>query len=314
MVVSAPSENRSTAKVLLHPVVAVQPGYDFLTDIAALGKVNCSYEAGLQRVIRLPHLAAEGWIPAQDAQGLPLVGIGCHSPGLGQRSGHSFGGIGGRDQQTTRQVAQRAADGNGNRAADADSGRRIDSAGQVLGFVSGQAEGGVGPGSGESDDGGGPRNVLYLQVFHNGVLVQPLDYGLLLAGTGEQQDVVSGTDDTQQVHDASPVAGQHGGRPVTWLQVVNLVGGKPVEQVQRVLARGLQAAVVGVMNGQRSGRGRGNGAGRLGLAGRVMGASNKFPPPRGEGWGEGANTQAPPSLGEDGACAFRIEPGACVGG
>ena len=79
-------------------------------------------------------------------------------------------------------------------------------------------------GSGEGEHGGLCRDVLHLQVFHDGVLVQPVDYRLLLPGAGDQVDALSVVHDHQQVDDPPAVAGQDGGRPMPRQQVVHPVG------------------------------------------------------------------------------------------
>ena len=87
-------------EVFLHPFVAVEAGYDLLADVAALGEVDGPDQAGLQRIVGLAHLAAEGRRAAGDPQGIPHLGINlCRSRGP-QRSDNR-GNVGRGDHQET---------------------------------------------------------------------------------------------------------------------------------------------------------------------------------------------------------------------
>ena len=176
--------------------------------------------------------------------------VGKGSSGSGESVRDGGGVLLRHQQQAAGGLSQRAADGDGIYAADVHRWGRVLLAGQIVGFGFVEAEGGGGPGAGKGDDGEGAGNVLHLEVFHDGVLVEPLYDRLLLAGAGEQVDELPGLNDAQQVDDAASVAGQHGWSPVAGLEVIDLVGGQAVYQVEGVIAGRLQTAVIGAVDGK----------------------------------------------------------------
>ena len=171
---------------------------------------------------------------------------------------------------------------------------------QSFGIVGVQPQDSFGPRPCEGDDRSIRRYVYDFQVLHDGVLVQPLHNGFLLSRAGEQIDAVAGMDHGEQVDDAAPIAGEHGGSPVAWLQVVDPVGGQPVEQVKSVFTGGPEATK-SCVRAQPQGCGRvagdewfGGGRLRRGhLASRRALAL-------------GSNVQAPPSTLEGGAWPLTV--------
>ena len=65
-------------------------------------------------------------------------------------------------------------------------------------------------------------------------------------GLVSRVNALASVDDAEEVYNAAAIAGQHGGCPVAGLQVVDLVGGEPVQKVKSVLSGGLEAAIPGV--------------------------------------------------------------------
>ena len=103
----------------------------------------------------------------------------------------------------------------------------------------------LGPGTDKRDHRRIFRDVLYGDILHEGVEVYPLGYLLAILRAGEHQQPVLEPQNVEEV-DYTPLVGRkRGDGAFPDLELVQLIGGEAVEQIEAVGACYFQPAQVG---------------------------------------------------------------------
>ena len=97
-------------------------------------------------------------------------------------------------------------------------------------------------------------NVPRCYVLDERVEVDPLRHPFARVRADDEQQTVLQHQHEQQVHDSALGGGEHAVHALAGRQVLQLVRAEPVQQVERVLARKLEASEVGTLRQSRGAR------------------------------------------------------------
>ena len=234
-------DQQQSLESLLDLVVGVEPGDDLLTDIAALVHVDGVFETSFPWIVLVVELEFEGRNSSFHPQHLCCFlpqgrdsSLQQRLPLLGNRRRFSH-----QPHARTAVVSIRTDDP---WAAGADSAQKVEILHSICIDAQCCSNRRCGPRSPDLHHGGGPGEVLHFDLLDEQKSVYPGRQALTCwRARHDQSRRLRRPEEVDQLDDASPVVGEHGGAALSGAEVNDVVGGHAVQEVEVVGAADIQS-------------------------------------------------------------------------